>query len=147
VSTPRRTIVVLTAGALALGAADAVHAKSGPAPSPCRAPTSGFQSCLRVLYKAAGDGSVDDVRVTATLVRRVASCRGSFARRTLVLSRRDRGRLETARRPGHCRKGVVTWRATYAAGETADWGLRAGDTVDATWSGVRKLASVEIGGG
>jgi hypothetical protein len=144
---PPRTIVVLTAGALALGAADAAHAKSGPAPSPCRAPDSGFQSCLRVLYKAAGDGTVDDVRVTATLVRRLTSCHGGFANRRLVLRRRDGDRLESARRPGHCKHGIVTWRATFSSAETADWDLHRGDTVDATWSGVRKLASVEISGG
>ena len=144
---PPRTIVVLTAGALALGVADAALAKSGAAPSPCRAPDSGFQSCLRVLYKAAGDGTVDDIRVTATLVRRRTACHGSFAKRRLVLARRKGDRLESARRPGHCQKGVVTWRATFSSAETTDWNLHRGDTVDATWSGARKLASVAISGG
>jgi hypothetical protein len=147
----RRTLVALTAGALALGVADAVPAKTAPnraapAATPCKAPATGFQSCLRVLYKTTADGVVDDVRVTATLLRHVETCPARSPKRQVVISLDDGTRLDAARRPGTCRKGVVSWRAGFSAGETAGWELRQGDTVLSEWSGVRNPASVEIGG-
>jgi hypothetical protein len=135
----------LTTAALALGSAAAAAAK--PKPAPCPAPDSGFQSCLRVLYKSSADGSVDDVRVTATLLRRVDRCPRVTASRRLVLRRRDGDRLARVRRAGHCRNRIVTWRATFSSDETAAWAMREGDTVDAGWSGVNRKASVEISGG
>jgi hypothetical protein len=135
----------LTTAALALGSAGAARAK--PKPAPCPAPASGFQSCLRVLHKNAADGSVDEVRVTATLLRRVDSCPKATARRRLVLRRPDGDRLASVRRAGHCRNRIVTWRATFSSDETAPWALREGDTVDADWSGVNRKSAVEISGG
>jgi hypothetical protein len=136
---------------LALGAADAVPARTAakratPAASPCKAPATGFQSCLRVLYKATADGGADDVRVTATLLRRVETCPARSAKRQVVIALEDGTRLDAARRPGSCRKGVVSWRAGFSPGETAGWELRQGDTVHSEWSGVRNPASVPISG-
>jgi hypothetical protein len=142
-----KTLIALTAAALTLAAASTASAKP-PAASPCRAPAAGFQSCLRVLYKAAPDGSVSDVRVTATVVRRFASCPAAAGRRRVVITRdADGSRLGSARRPGRCHNGVVTWRTTFSAGETAGWALEQGDTIDAAWSGVRNTASVKLTAG
>jgi hypothetical protein len=135
------TLVALTAAVMAVGPAGA-----DAAPSPCKAPASGFQSCLRVLYKTADDGTVQDVRVTATLLRRVAACPVRSGRREVVISR-DGEPLGSARRPGSCRTGVITWRSTFSAGETAGWSLRKGDTLESAWSGVRNASAVTLGGG
>jgi hypothetical protein len=141
-----KTLIALTAAAASLAAASTASAKP-PAPSPCRAPASGYQSCLRVLYKAGPDGSVSDVRVTATVVRRFASCPAAAGRRRVVLTRdADGSRLGSARPSGRCRGGVVTWRSTFSPRATAGWALEQGDTIDAAWSGVRNTASVELGG-
>jgi hypothetical protein len=63
-----------------------------------------------------------------------------------VIARDDGTRLDSARRPGSCRRGIVTWRTTFSTGETAGWALEQGDTVDSAWSGVRNTASVKLGG-
>lgn len=143
--------LALTAGALGLaGTAAAAAQASAMAPKPtastCPVPDSGFQSCLRVLYKPGEGDRVEDVRMTATLLRRVKRCPARTATRRVTITADDGTRLDGARRPGSCRGGVVSWRTAFSAGETAGWGLRKGDTVHAAWSGVRNPASVEIGG-
>lgn len=132
---------MLTAGALALGAASTAPAK--PKPAKCKAPRTGYQSCLRVLYKSGPGDVVEQVRVTTTLMRDVGACPRRTARRTAVITR-DGDELTTARRAGRCAKGVVTWRATFTAGRTTGWELRGGDTITAAWSGVRMTNSVSI---
>jgi hypothetical protein len=144
------TLVALTAAVMALSAAEAGAASSAPdrstrAPRPCKAPASGFQSCLRVLYTSGTDGSPEDVRVTATLLRRVDACPPRAGKRAVVISR-DGERLGSARRPGSCRKGVITWRTAFSAGETAGWALQDGDTIDSAWRGVRNASTVTLGG-
>jgi hypothetical protein len=121
VPTHRTSLAVLTTGVLALGAGSAAAAK----PAPCRAPDTGYQSCLRVLYKPGKAGAVEHVRITATLVR-------------------DGDELATVRRAGRCAKGVMTWRVQLDTGRTRGWELRAGDTVTASWSGLRRTSSVRI---
>jgi hypothetical protein len=138
-----KTTVVLLAGAVALLAAAPAPAKDKSAA--CKAPKSGFQSCLRVLYQAADDGSIQNVRTTATLLLRVDRCPAKGAKRRLVISR-DGDTLATARPAGTCRKGIVTWRARFPASDTASWGLAKGDTVDAGWTGVKNASSVKIRG-
>ena len=127
-----------------LGAAGTAAAKQSAA-SGCRAPDSGFRTCLRVLYTPMDDGTVEDARAFATLVRRVAQCPARSGRRSVVITLADGSRLDSARRPGRCRKGVQSWRATFSPGETASWELREGDTVHAGWTGVRNGAAVKIG--
>jgi hypothetical protein len=140
-------MLALTAGALTLGGPAAAAAKAPkPAASPCPVPDTGFQSCLRVLYKAGDGDQVDDVRITATLLRRVKHCPARSAKRRVTVTADDGTRLDGARHPGSCRRGIVSWRAAFGGGETAAWGLREGDTVHAAWSGVRNPASVEISG-
>jgi hypothetical protein len=139
----RRALAVLTTGALALGAAPAAAAPSAAKPATCKAPHAGYQSCLRVRYKPAKTDAVEQVRVTATLVRDAGACPHRTARRALVITSAG-DELATVRRAGHCAKGVVTWRAQFSSGRTGAWDLRAGDTVTATWSGVRRTSSVRI---
>jgi hypothetical protein len=148
-------LLALTTGALALcgtAAATAGTSASAPKPtaSPCPLPDSGFQSCLRVLYKADDDADedegVDAVRMTATLLRRVARCPAHPASRRVTITGDDGTRLDRVRRPGSCRRGIVSWRAAFSTGETAGWNLREGDTVHAMWRGVRNAASVKIRG-
>jgi hypothetical protein len=150
VSRRLKILAALTAGALALGGAvaDARKPAASPKPtaSPCPVPTSGFQSCLRVLYTTGEDAAVEDVRMTATLLRRVDRCPGRSGARRVTITAEAGTRLDRARRPGHCRRGVITWRAAFSPGETAGWELRQGDTVHATWSGVRNDSSVQISG-
>jgi hypothetical protein len=139
VHTHRTALAVLTTGAFALGAGSATAAK----PATCRAPDTGYQSCLRVLYKPGKAGAVEHVRVTATLVRDAGTCPRRTTRRTLVMTR-DGDELATVRRAGRCARGVVTWRVELAGGSTRGWKLRAGDTVTASWSGLRRTSSVRI---
>jgi hypothetical protein len=140
----RVTTVVLIAGAVAIAATVPAAAKP-PAGSQCKAPKTGFQSCLRVLYQAADDGTIENVRTTATLLLRVDECPGRAAKRRVVISR-DGDRLASARPTAKCRKGIVTWRVRFPASDTASWGLAQGDTVDADWNGVKHASSVEIRG-
>jgi hypothetical protein len=135
----------LVTASLALLAAAPATAKQ-PSGTPCKAPKTGYQSCLRVLYRAADDGSIEHVRATATLLLRVDQCPGrSVAKRRVVISR-DGDRLASARPTAKCRKGIVTWRARFPQSGTAAWGLAKGDTVDADWFGVKHASSVEIRG-
>jgi hypothetical protein len=140
----RMTTVVLIAGSVALAAVVPAAAKQ-PAASPCKAPKTGFQSCLRVLYQAADDGSIENVRATATLLLRVDQCPAKSAKRRVVISR-DGDKLASARPAAKCRKGIVTWRARFPGSDTASWGLAKGDTVDADWAGVKHASSVAIRG-
>src|SRR3954451_20628256 len=128
----RMTTVVLIAGAAALATAAPAPAKQPAGPGPCRAPKSGFQSCLRVLYQVADDGSIQDVRATATLLLRMDRCPGKRAKRRVVISRGG-DVLAKARVAGRCRKGVMTWRVRFPKADTAAWALVKGDTVDAQW--------------
>jgi hypothetical protein len=130
---------VLTAGALALGATSSAEAK----PAACKPPRAGYQSCLHVLYKHGKNDAVEQVRVTATLVRDVDACPRRTARRTVVITR-DGDELAGVRRAGRCAEGVVTWRVQFPAGRTRGWNLHAGDSVTAAWSGVRGSSSVAI---
>jgi hypothetical protein len=130
---------VLTAGALSLGAAGTATAK----PATCKPPRTGYQSCLRVLYKPGATDVAEHVRVTATVVRTVDACPHRTARRTVVITR-DGEELARVRRTGRCAKHVVTWRARFPTARTDAWALRTGDTVTAAWSGVRRTSSVEI---
>jgi hypothetical protein len=132
-------LAVLTAGALTLGAAGTATAKAAT----CKPPRTGYQSCLRVLYKPRATGIAKQVRVTATVVHTVDACPHRIARRTVVITR-DGEELARVRRAGHCAKRVVTWRARFPAARTGAWALRTGDTVTAAWSGVRRTSSVEI---
>lgn len=143
-----QTLVAITVGALALAtsAAEAQTPSGQPKPtaSPCPVPDSGFQSCLRVMYKPGEGDSVEDVRMTATLLRRVKRCPARTATRRVTITADDGTRLERVRRPSSCRRGIVSWRSAFSPGETADWDLRKGDTLNAVWSGVRNAASVRI---
>jgi hypothetical protein len=134
----------LVTASLALLAAVPATAKQ-PSGTPCKAPKTGYQSCLRVLYRAAGDGSIENVRATATLLLRVDQCPGRSAKRRVVISR-DGDRLASARPTAKCRKGIVTWRVRFPQSDTAAWGLAKGDTVDAAWFSVKHASSVEIRG-
>jgi hypothetical protein len=127
----RHAAVVLAAGALSLAAAGGASAKR----SPCKAPASGFRACLRVLHRPAAAGPVANVRVTATLLRRVDRCPRTVARRRVVLTRQDGSRLAALRRPGGCHAGVERWVARVPAADTASWGLQVGDRVHARWDG------------
>jgi hypothetical protein len=141
----RKTTALLITGAVALAAVAPASAKRPAANAPCKTPKSGFQSCLRVLYQAGDDGSIADVRTTATLLLRLDRCPAKGAKRRLVISR-DGDTLATARPRSTCRKGVVTWRARFPQTETQSWGLAKGDTVDAGWFNVKHASSVEIRG-
>jgi hypothetical protein len=141
VSRHRTALAALTAGAIALGAASTAPAK--PEPARCKAPKTGFHSCLSVLYKHGAGELVEQVRVSATLLRRVADCPRRTGRRTVVLTR-DGDALATARRAGRCAKGVMSWRVTFATGRTRGWELRDGDTVEAAWTGVPATTAVAI---
>jgi hypothetical protein len=138
---PRRTLAVLSAGAVGLAAAPAAAAaRTTP---PCVPPKQHFVACLRVLYRQAEGDAVAKVRVTATLLRRVDVCPARSARRTFVLTR-DGAELARVRRAGRCRAGVVTWRARFPTGRTRVWRLEPGQRVQGSWSGVRATNRVRI---
>jgi hypothetical protein len=133
------------AAAIAVGGPAAAAAKPAPA-SPCRKPDAGYLSCLRVLYEPVTGGTVDNVSATATLLLRVDRCPARVERRKLTLTRSVDDVLVAVRRPGRCRDGLIRWEATYDPGETKDWQLMSGDTVDTSWSGTRAASSVALKG-
>jgi hypothetical protein len=142
--------VALAAAAATFATAASASAPPGggptppPAPRPCRAPTAGYQACLRVRYTPAPppDNSAQDVHVTAKLLHRVASCRRPV-RRTVVLTT-DGRHLASAKRGGTCRNGVVTWTVTFGPKQTDGWHLRQGDTIHESWRGLRATAQVHL---
>jgi hypothetical protein len=142
----RIVLAALAAAALvwAPGAAAKDNAKPRPAKS-CKAPKSGFRACLQVRYLTRDDGSVGNVRVDATLVRKLERCASRTETREVVI-RRDGGEaVDSQRRKSTCSKGLMRWNAHFVDADTADWGLVGGSTVDAMWTGTKSATSVMIG--
>jgi hypothetical protein len=99
-----------------------------------------------VLYEPVGDGTIDNSRVTATLLLKVDRCPARVERRKLTLTRSGQDVLDAVRRPGTCRAGLVRWEAKYTPAQTKDWKLMEGDSVDAVWTGTRAASSVKLKG-
>jgi hypothetical protein len=118
-------------------------AATTPRPARCKAPASGFHTCLSVLYTAADDGSVRDARVVATVVERQDACPRRTPTRRLTISSGGRKRA-TARPDGRCRRGVTTWRATFTPSTTKTWDLWQGETIRAAWAGVKHPSKVKL---
>jgi hypothetical protein len=135
----RSFVVALIAGAAVLGPAVAA-----PAAEECAAPEAGSHACVKVAYQTASDGSLRNLRVTATLAERVKRCAGVRARAVTV--RVDGHDAATARPGGSCRAGIARWRTVLSPGETNRWELAPGSRIVTSWAGTTATAGVTISG-
>jgi hypothetical protein len=141
----RHRIALAGLAAAALAGAPAAAAKDTPRPvERCQVPDSGYQSCLRVRYVVHRDGRVEQVHVTATLLRKLDRCPSNPVRRQVVIRRDGTERVATQRRKPTCRKGLTRWRAELAPPATDGWGLSPGASIGALWSGTKAATSVTI---
>jgi hypothetical protein len=141
---PRQRVIIAALAATAALAGAATASAQPRENVPCEPPSSGYVSCLQVLYQHGDDGSAKHVKVNALLIERVARCAGHTGRRVVTLTNSGRTRLARAKVSGTCRHGVVRWTAKFPATRTKGWDLQPGDSIDAAWSGTTARTSVEI---
>jgi hypothetical protein len=119
---------------LTVSAAVAVLAPAAAA-QPCRAPDSGWLSCMRGNFTVSDDGSARAAEVVVKLTER-RDCEANLPRRRVTLLLDGVAPVERSRRreARSCRNGVARWKAKLREPEDRPWGLRAGDELHADWS-------------
>jgi hypothetical protein len=137
----RRSIIVLTAIALA-----GAIAPTASAASRC-APPSGltWHSCLSAGHRAVtGTDNIRLTKATATLVVRMTACPADVPSRRVVIRTDDRHRISRERVDGTCANNIARWRLKVQP----EMDLPAGTIIHSYWSAIpdsKTAPSVKLG--